>query len=105
MNERCGKEESFPSALTFEELDDLFGGVAKSASTAGQYNDARHKHGVWIFDRGELRMVRIKGGCPALKEGSCTLGEHCPKPVVDIPDPVEEKIIRELGNDLGTEAE
>lgn len=105
MTERCEEEESFPSELTFEELDKLFGGVAKPVGTAGDYNDARRKHGVRILDEGSFRMVHIKGGCPALQNGVCTLGPRCPKPVLDLPDIAGDKIMRELDNDQGTELE
>ena len=82
MIEQCRENASFPSPLTIGELGELFRGLAKEVRTAGRYNDARHKHGIWILDRGPFRMVAIKGGCPMLQNGICSLGDRCPKPKI-----------------------
>jgi hypothetical protein len=83
MSERCEGTSSFPSKLTVGELRELFGEsvVVHEVFTAGRYNDARNRHGVWVLDKGEFRMVLMKG-CPVLKEGKCKLGDRCPKPEV-----------------------
>jgi hypothetical protein len=79
---RCEGVSSFPSALTVGQLKELFGEsvLVHEVFTAGRYNDARNRHGVWVLDKGSFRMVLIKGGCPMLQNGTCTLGNRCPKP-------------------------
>lgn len=84
MSERCEGTSSFRSELTVGQLRELFGEsvVIHEVFTAGRYNDARNKHGVWVFDKGTFRMILIKGGCPAFQNGSCSLASRCPKPEV-----------------------
>lgn len=80
MKEVCEDNDSYPSPATVGELKELFGSnLVTEVWTAGQLNDQRHKHSVWVLDIGKYRMVAIKGACPALKNGVCTLTGRCPK--------------------------
>lgn len=76
MREICAEDNSFPIRLTVEELRKYFPKLS-AVSTAGQYNDARRKHGVYVLDEGSFRMVHIKGPCPNWQNGQCTLGGNC----------------------------
>ena len=72
----CEGDRSFLTKLTTSDVRKFFPDSIE-VYTAGQYNDSSRKHGVYIFDNGASRFVRINGACPNLQDGECILGPGC----------------------------
>ena len=76
MTEKCLGFEPTPLPLTMGRLYEIFPDL-KQVYTGAELNDGRRKNGVYVLDKGFARFVLIKGTCPNLKNGSCSLSGNC----------------------------
>ena len=76
MAERCAGYSSFVSSLTLPELREYFPNLHHT-KTISEYNNGRHKRGIWVLNKGHFRMVNMTGSCPNFVDGACQLPGGC----------------------------